>query len=207
MISTDPDPEGLSELPALQDFSAVGMGPGIGTSEATGRVLKGLIQHGGMPLVLDADAINLLSENPTWLAFLPAASILTPHPKEFDRLAGASASGYERLMKARDLARRRGIIIVLKGAFTATCVPSGKVYFNPSGNPGMAKGGSGDVLTGLLTGLLAQGLHPEHAALLGAYVHGLAGDLAAERLGMTGMTVTDLVRHLPQAWQRLSGAL
>ncbi|MFT3885282.1 MAG: NAD(P)H-hydrate dehydratase [Flavobacteriales bacterium] len=205
MVSANPDPALVSDLPKLDGYSAIGIGPGIGTADTTARLLKRLIQEAAGPLVLDADAINLLGANPTWLAFLPATSILTPHPKEFDRLAGPSASGHERLMKARDLAQRRHLIIVLKGAFTATCVPSGRVYFNPTGNPGMAKGGSGDVLTGLITGLLAQGLAPEPAALLGVYLHGMAGDLAAEQLGMAGMTSSDLARHLPQAWKRLAG--
>lgn len=202
LVQADPGPI-LSEFPVLTGFSAIGIGPGIGVDDATGRLLKRLIQDAGMPLVLDADAINLLSANPTWLAFLPPASILTPHPKEFDRLAGPSTSGHERLQKARDLAQRRGIIIVLKGAFTAICAADGRVFFNPTGNAGMAKGGSGDVLTGLLTGLLAQGIAPEPAAILGVYLHGLAGDLAAATNGQHAMDPRHLLAQLPAAWKAL----
>lgn len=184
-------------------FSAIGIGPGIGTGEETAGLLKRLVQDAAAPLVLDADALNILSENRTWLAFLPKGTLLTPHPKEFDRLTDKSNNGYERLAKARAFAVRFRCVLVLKGAHTATCSPDGTVYFNPTGNPGLAKGGSGDALTGILTGLLAQGLEPVSAAVLGVYVHGLAGDLAAEELGMDGMTPSDLIGHLPLAWRRI----
>ncbi|MCB0778284.1 MAG: NAD(P)H-hydrate dehydratase, partial [Flavobacteriales bacterium] len=117
-----------------------GMGPGAGTHEDTGRLLKLLIQEAAVPLVLDADALNLLAENPTWLGFLPKDTILTPHPGEFDRLAGRSDSGQERLDKAREFAVRHGVVLVLKGAWTATCTPDGHAFHNATGNPGMAKG-------------------------------------------------------------------
>jgi len=185
-------------------FSAIGCGPGLGSGPDTAHMLKRLIQDATVPLVLDADALNILGENPTWLAFLRPGTILTPHPKEFDRLRGKpSLSGYERLQAARAMAVRTGCIVVLKGAPTATCAPDGKVFFNCSGNSGMAKGGTGDVLTGLLTGLLAQGLAPLAAAMLGVYLHGSAGDHAAARIGMDGMTAGDLVGSLPAAWQEL----
>lgn len=186
-------------------FSAIGIGPGIGTDEEPGRMLKRMLQDASAPLVLDADALNILSENRTWLAFLPKQAILTPHPKEFDRLTERSATGHERLIKARSFAIRFGIVLVLKGAHTATCSPDGTVYFNPTGNPGMAKGGSGDALTGVITGLLAQGLEPVSAAVLGVYAHGLAGDLAAAELGMDGMMPSDLIDDLPLAWSRIRG--
>lgn len=181
-------------------FSAIGIGPGIGTDDDASRMLKRIVQDAPAPLVLDADALNILSENRTWLAFLPKGSILTPHPKEFDRLTDTSATGFERLAKARSFAVRFGIVLVLKGAHTAVCSPDGTVYFNPTGNPGMAKGGSGDALTGIITGLRAQGLEPTSAAVLGVYAHGLAGDLAAKELGMDGMLPSDLIAHLPLAW-------
>jgi NAD(P)H-hydrate epimerase len=195
--------EGLLSDRSLYD--AVGIGPGIGTNDVAERMLKRVLQTVRTPMVLDADALNLLAENKTWLAFLPNGSILTPHPGEFDRLAGASDSGYERLMKAIAFAQRFHVVLVLKGANTAVCSPNGQVHFNPTGNPGMAKGGSGDVLTGILTALLAQRLQPFQAARLGVFLHGLAGDLTAMELGQDGMLPSDLVEHLPQAWRTLRG--
>lgn len=193
----------VSDLPA-GPWSAVGIGPGLGTHGDSAQVIKRLLQDAPGPLVIDADGLNILAENRTWLAFLPPLTILTPHPKEFDRLYGApAATSAERLERAREMAVRHNAVVVLKGAFTAVCDPQGGVTFNATGNPGMARGGSGDALTGLLTGLLAQGMHPVAAARLGVWLHGLAGDVAGGDLGMDGMTAMDLVEALPAAWQRL----
>ena len=157
-------------------------------------------------MVLDADALNILGENRSYLSRLPKGSILTPHPKELERLVGKCQNSYERLERARELARQAEVHIVLKGAYTAVISPDGKCRFNTTGNPGMATGGSGDVLTGVLLALLAQGYAAGDAALLGVYVHGLAGDLAADELGQTGLIAGDLVRYLPQAWKELVSA-
>ncbi|MBL8003291.1 MAG: NAD(P)H-hydrate dehydratase [Flavobacteriales bacterium] len=203
LVSLDADPDRTTALPKLDKFSAVGIGPGLGTDPRTAPVLKLLIQEVRVPLVLDADALNILAEHRTWLAYLPQDTILTPHPKEFDRLFGASSSSYERLMKARDMSVKHGLCIVLKGAPSATCDRSGQVVFNDTGNAGMAKGGSGDVLTGLITGLRAQGYSAQASCWIGNHLHGLAGDLVAERLGMDGMTPMDLSKELPYAWQRV----
>ena len=203
MCTVDGSDDHLSALPQLASFTSIGIGPGIGTHADTAQLLKLLIQEAQVPLVVDADGLNLLAENKTWLAFLPPGTILTPHPKEFDRLAGPSVNSQERLARARDMAVKWRCVIVLKGAFSAICDPSGQVRFNPTGNPGMAKGGSGDVLTGLLTGLLAQRLSPLDAAVLGVYLHGLAGDMAAFQLGMDAMKSGDIIEHLPAAFQRL----
>ena len=217
-VHLDPDLQGvihagLPEAMTVKDpfakagdaarFDAIGIGPGLGTSDDAARLVKRMVQDAPAPLVLDADALNILSQNRTWLAFLPKHSILTPHPKEFDRLTEKSASGAERSAKARAFAVRFGVVLVLKGANTAICAPDGLVYFNPTGNAGMAKGGSGDALTGIITGLLAQGLKPLSAAVLGVYAHGLAGDLAADELGMDGMTPSDLIARLPLAWRTI----
>lgn len=202
MVSTD---EMKTELGGSLDTKrgCIGAGPGIGTSASASRLLKLLIQQAPAPLVLDADALNILSENPTWLSFLPVGTILTPHVREFERLAGRSESGHDRLGSAKAFAIRHRVVLVLKGAYTAICDPQGQVFFNDTGNPGMAKGGSGDALTGIITGLRAQGIDPLSAALLGIHAHGLAGDLAAEEQGMDGMSVTDLIEMLPQAWRKL----
>lgn len=199
--------EFVDELPDLSGMDAVGVGPGLGSDVSTSLIVKRLIQDVQVPLVVDADGLNILAENRTWLSFLVPFTILTPHPKEFDRLLGSpAATGYQRLERAREFARKYQVIVVLKGAWTAICDPLGQVFFNPTGNPGMAKGGSGDALTGLITALLAQGHAPHGAALLGVFLHGLAGDLAARHHGMDGMTASDLVASIPEAWMRLRNA-
>ena len=205
MVRADQDPDELSELQDLKRYSAVGIGPGIGTGPRATKCLKTLIQTAHVPLVIDADALNILAEQPTWAAFLPSGSVLTPHPGEADRLFGPSRSLFERLQKARDFARKQQVVVVLKGACTATCAPDGRVFFNLTGNTGMAKGGSGDVLTGLLTGLMAQGMAPLSAALLGVHLHGSAGDHAAAELGQDAMTANDLPNFLSAAFRALRG--
>lgn len=203
MVSRDGNSEHLSNLPKFNKATAIGIGPGIGTDAETARMLKLLIQNAPAPLVLDADALNMLGENKTWTAFLPAGTILTPHPKEFERLVGQASNDHERLTQAKAYAVRQRVVLVLKGAYTAVCAPDGRIFFNSTGNPGMAKGGSGDALTGIITGLRAQGLDSLSAALLGVYAHGLAGDRAAQDLGMDGMLPSDLVEWLPTAWKEL----
>jgi len=190
-------------VPDLSMYTAVGIGPGLGMEQQSQMALKLLIQNYANPIVLDADALNILAENKTWLAFLPKGSILTPHPKEFERLAGKWSDDYEKLQKLRDLCFKYNIYIVLKGAHTCTGTPDGKCYFNSTGNPGMATAGSGDVLTGLITGLLAQGYSPAQAATLGVYLHGLAGDLAAKEKGEEAMIAGDIVEKLGKAFKKL----
>ena len=205
MLVTDPDPAMFSALPDLSPYTAIGAGPGLGTSPATANTLKLLIQEAGQPLVLDADALNILAENRTWLGFLPRGSILTPHPKEFERLAGKSANDFERNERQRELSARTGCYIILKGAHTAITGPDGTCWFNTTGNPGMATGGSGDVLTGLLTGLRAQGYKPLEACLLGVYIHGLAGDLALAEKGFEALIASDITDNLGKSFQSLYG--
>ena len=156
-----------------------------------------------MPLVLDADALNILSENPTWLSFLPGGSVLTPHPREFARLVGKFADDYERLEIARAFALKYQVYLVLKGAHTAIISPDGRIFFNSTGNPGMATAGSGDVLTGIILGWMAQGYTPLQSALAGVYIHGLAGDMAASRQGPESLIASDIVAHLPKAIKKV----
>lgn len=203
MCSLDGDPAVITMFPRIDRATAAGIGPGCGRSTGVEHMVKRAIQDCPAPLVLDADALNALAANPTWMAFLPAGTILTPHPGEFDRMFGKSSDGAERLDRAIDQAQRLRSVIVLKGAYTAICAPSGHVFFNPTGNHGMAKGGSGDVLTGLITGLRAQGLAAINATVVGVYVHGLAGDLAAGDVGADGMTASDLIDHIPAAFMAL----
>ncbi|RLD90700.1 MAG: bifunctional ADP-dependent NAD(P)H-hydrate dehydratase/NAD(P)H-hydrate epimerase [Bacteroidetes bacterium] len=203
MISLDRYENYFSEVPDLSLFNSVGIGSGLGMEHQSQMALKLLIQEFHAPMVFDADALNILSENPTWLAFLSAGSILTPHPKEFERLAGKWHDDFERLALQRDFAKRYNVYVVLKGANTSVCTPDGKCYFNSTGNPGMATAGSGDVLTGIITGLLAQGYSSGQAAVLGVYLHGLAGDIAAKKLGQEAMIAGDMIRALGKAWRKL----
>jgi NAD(P)H-hydrate epimerase len=164
-----------------------------------------LLERTKVPLVIDADGLNILSQHPEWYALLPEGCILTPHPKEFDRLAGESRSSYERHLKQLEFARKHKVVVVLKGAHTGIASPDGSYCFNTTGNPGMATGGSGDVLTGLLTGLLAQGLSSFNAALAGVYLHGLAGDLAAEASSEEALIAGDIILYLGEAFREVNG--
>lgn len=203
MVSLDEDPEIFSGLKDSGMFSAIGIGPGIGMDSKTQIGLKLLIQSIQQPIIFDADAINILGENKTWLSFLPAGSILTPHPKEFERLAGKSSDSLERLAMQQAFSKKYNVFVILKGAFTSITSPDGKCFFNPTGNPGMATAGSGDVLTGILLGLLAQGYSPLSASLLGTYIHGLAGDLAAKKLGYESLIAGDIIANLGKAFRTL----
>ena len=185
------------------DYQAVGIGPGLGKAGDTEAALLEQIESCQTPMVGDADALNLLGEHRSYIGRLPKGSILTPHPKELERLVGKCQNSYERLTKARELARSAGVHILLKGAYSVIIAPSGKCWFNPTGNPGMATGGSGDVLTGVVLALLAQGYDAETAARMAAYVHGLAGDIACKKHGVMGMTAGDIVTCLPPAWRML----
>jgi NAD(P)H-hydrate epimerase len=203
MLLPDENEKIISSMPDLSVFNAMGAGPGIGTEKETQNALKLLIQNFGGPLVLDADALNILADNKTWIAFLRPGTILTPHPKEFDRMFGAHTSDFDRLQTAREQAVKNNLIIVLKGAHSAIVTPGDKVYFNSSGNPGMAKGGSGDVLTGILTGLLSRGYAPFEATMLGVFLHGLAADIAAESIHFESLLATDIVQNIDKAFVRL----
>ncbi len=204
MCQTDPSESHWSCPPEDgSQYSCIGIGCGIGQHEATALALETLLKSADKPIVLDADALNLLAKNPDWWAFLPKNSILTPHLKEFERLFGSTSNGFERLALQQQKAQEHGLVIVLKGAYSSIACPDGSVWFNSTGNPGMATGGSGDVLTGILTGLLAQGYAPQDAARLGVFLHGRAGDLAAAELGQESLIAGDLVAFLGAAWRSL----
>jgi hydroxyethylthiazole kinase-like uncharacterized protein yjeF len=200
MVIPDAPQQHISGAVPIDPYSVVGIGPGIGLEKETQNTLKLLIQQCASPMVIDADALNILAENKTWISFIPPGSILTPHPKEFERLIGKKGNSAARLEWQREFALKYRVYLVLKGAHTSIASPEGELFFNSSGNPGMAKGGSGDVLTGLLTGLLAQGYLPENAALLGVYLHGLAGDIAAASHSMDAMTARDITNAFGEAF-------
>lgn len=188
----------------LEKYTAVGIGCGIGKHEKTGIALLELLKKCSQPVVIDADALNILAENPSWWEFIPKNSLLTPHPKEFERLFGRTLNPYLRHQLQLAMSKQRQIFIILKGATTCITTPEGISYFNSEvGNSGMATGGSGDVLTGVLTSLLAQGYPPQQVALLGVYLHGLAGDSAKNRLNEESMVASDIIRGLPKAFNKL----
>ena len=189
---------------SLKAYQAIGTGPGIGTAYETKQFLRELLENAEKPLVLDADALNIMAEEKSLLTKMPHNSILTPHPKEFSRLFGEAANDFERAEVAITKAIELHCIIILKGHFTLVALPSGKAYFNATGNAGMATGGSGDVLTGILTGLLAQGYAPADVAVLGVYLHGLAGDFAADSCSQEAMIATDIIERIGQSFIHLS---
>lgn len=184
-------------------YKSIGIGPGLGTASETRALLKEVLTQYKLPAVLDADALNSVAKQPELLSLIPAGSILTPHPKEFQRLFGDTSNEFERIDLASQKAKELDLIIILKGHHTLIALPDGRRYFNSTGNAGMATGGSGDVLTGILTGLLAQGYKAADAAILGVYLHGLAGDLAAEELSMEAMIAGDIIKFLGKAYRQV----
>ena len=203
IVSIDREETTFTEGVPTEDYSAVGIGPGLGTSEQTAITLIAQLRRAQCPQVIDADALNILANRRAWLQQLPKGIIMTPHPKELDRIEGKCIDSYERLTKARDLAERLQGYVVLKGHYTAICMPDGHVVFNSTGNAGMATAGSGDVLTGIITALLARGYERQHACLLGVYLHGLAGDLAAQELGEESVIASDIIDYLPKAFLKI----
>lgn len=205
MAIPDPHPDCVSSVVSPEKYNAVGIGPGIGLNPETADCLKSLLGRYTHPLVIDADALNILATDKALQEKIPAGSVLTPHPKEFERIAGVSVNDPDRIQKARELAARLKVVVVLKGHHTLIATPGGLCYFNNTGNAGMATAGSGDVLTGILTGLLAQGYPSVEAALLGVYLHGLAGDIAARECSMEAMIAGDMVEKLGEAFLRIHG--
>ncbi len=203
MVSIDWSDIMFTTLPDLSSFNAIGVGPGLSTKPNTVKALLSLIDEAKVPMVIDADALNILSRNQEAYGRLPRNTILTPHPKEFERLVGPVTSGYDRMEKARQFAMKYQIILIVKGAYSMVIDPEGNVMFNSTGNPGMGTAGSGDVLTGILLGMLAQGYEPVVAARLGVYLHGLAGDMAAEEHTQLSMVAGDIIDHLGVAYEHL----
>ena len=194
----------FSEAVDAEDFDAVGIGPGLGQHENTAIALITQLRRSQCPIVVDADGLNMLTNHRAWMQQLPKGIILTPHPKEFDRIVGTSCNGeYERLHKAQEMAENLHAFILLKGHYSALCMPNGHILFNTTGNSGMATAGSGDVLTGIITGLLARGYNAGDACTVGMYLHGLAGDLAAKDLGKESLIARDIIKYLPHAFKRL----
>lgn len=187
-------------LSEFENFSAIGIGPGIGTEKEVLDIVKNIISNSLLPLIIDADAISLIFKNNLKI---PENSIITPHPKEFDNIAGKSENALDRFEKAKNFAQKHKITLVLKGANSAIFFEDGTVSFNSTGNPGMATAGSGDVLTGIITSFVSQGYKLKDAAMLGVFVHGMAGDLAADYNSLTGLSAMDIIDFLNPVFKEL----
>ena len=203
VLNIDVDANCFSQSFDTSEFDALAIGPGIGTSPYTVQAFIEQVSMAKCPIVIDADALNILGSHRGWINQLPRRCILTPHKKELFGLISTTRNSYEELELTRELAVRQQINILIKGAYSAIVTSKGEVYFNSTGNPGMATAGAGDVLTGIILSLLAQSYDPEIALRLGVYLHGLAGDLAAEELSLEGLISTDIVNYLPKAFKKL----
>ena len=204
VVQVDQEDTIFSQAVDTEDYNALGIGPGLGQNETTAIALIAQLRRATCPVVVDADALNMLANHRAWMMQLPKEIIFTPHPKEFDRMEGNAADSYERLTKAREMAERLQGYVILKGHYSALCCPDGHVMFNNTGNAGMATAGSGDVLTGIITALLARGYKQREACMVGMYLHGLAGDIAARHVGMESLIASDLIQYLPEAFKRLN---
>jgi hydroxyethylthiazole kinase-like uncharacterized protein yjeF len=203
LVSLDESDTHFTKAPELSKFTAVAVGPALGCTKPVHDGLLSLLESCKLPMVFDADALNIFGEHKDWLKLIPTGSILTPHPKEFERLFGKHENTYERNLAQMEFSKKYSIIIILKGAFTSISCTDGTCCFNSTGNPGMATGGSGDVLTGIVLSLLAQGYTSKDAAILGTYIHGLAGDLASEEEGVEGVIASDIINHTGKAFKLL----
>ena len=188
---------------ALDQYDAIAVGPALGQGPETAAALKGLLQDRKGVTILDADALNLMAEHRELLECLHEKCILTPHMKEFERLAGKSANDFDRLNKLSNFASRWRVYVILKGANSVIATPQGHFYFNMSGNPGMAKGGAGDVLTGVLLALAANGMDALQVARIGVFAHGLAADLLAAEYGYRGICSGMIAEAMGKAWKQL----
>ena len=200
MVYTYDDINNSIEIPELTNFNALGIGPGIGTNRLSLAIASELITSYKKPMVIDADGLNILSENKHLFKHLPKNSILTPHPGEFIRLTKDYKNDTEKLALLKDLAVNNKIFVVLKGAHSIIATPDGEFYFNSTGNPGMATAGSGDVLTGIILSLLAQNYSSKDAAIFGTFIHGLAGDIAKNNFGEDSLIASDIIDNLPKAF-------
>lgn len=202
MVATDENTNSITHIHLPLTPQAIGIGPGIGKELGTQKALFEFLRINKAPLVLDADALNIISENLTWLELVPENTILTPHPKELERLIGKWNSESEKFQKTIAFSEKYKVIIVMKGAPTYI-INQSKIYENSTGNAALATAGSGDVLTGILTSLLAQGYEPKYAAKLGVYLHGLTADIALPKTGYQSFTASDIIKNLGKAFLSL----
>ena len=200
MVVCDENELHISEGMNTDNYDVLGIGCGIGTDAETAKVVKKMIQHFHKPMVIDADAINILSKNKNWLKWVAAESIFTPHAVEFERLVGKFENDDERKLLQIRFSKEYDVYVVFKGHETFISSPNGKTYCNTTGNAGMAKAGNGDALTGMLTALLAQGYSAEHSCIAGVFLHGLAGDIVAKERGEFSLLASDLIDDIGNAF-------
>ena len=203
MISIDWSDIIFTNVEDVEIYTSVGIGPGIGKKSNTKKALLNLLEKLSKPIVIDADGLNIISEQKELIDKIPKNSILTPHPKEFERLTGTILGDYERIQTQINFSVEHQLFVVLKGAHTSITCPDGTCYFNNTGNPGMATAGSGDVLTGIILSLLGQAYKPKQAAIIGVYLHGLAGDIASEKIGQEAIIASDIIENLGYAYLRI----
>jgi NAD(P)H-hydrate epimerase len=196
MCISDLETDCITSLPAITNFNAIAIGPGIGSNSRTQKVVEQLLNECTVPLVIDADAINILAVNKNLLSAIKPNTILTPHIKEFERLTKKAETDFERLQNAIEFAKKYNLILVLKGAHTAVINSNGEIFFNSTGNPSLAKGGSGDMLTGIIAANLAKGYKPLNAAILGVFRHGQAADICVKKQNMESILASDLIEAL-----------
>ena len=205
MCSTDVQQYYLTKTDFGSSFAAIGVGPGLGQAMLTAKAVDALLGSADCPLVLDADALNLIAAH-GWVRRIPRGAVLTPHPGEFERLFGATGTHEAAVDLQREMAEKHGFYLILKTGRTTIATPEGRLYTNTTGNPGMGSGGMGDVLTGLLTGLLAQPYDTDTAIQLGVFLHGAAGDRAAGTQGQGGLLAGDVVEEIgPALWELARG--
>ena len=208
MVSVDRHEFNISEFPNIDKYQAIGIGCGMGTNQITQEAMLNFLGECNRPLLLDADALNIFSLQSGLLRQIPKDSILTPHPGEFIRLFGKSANDFERIKLLQKWATELEVYILLKGSRSCLACPNGELFFNASGNSGMATAGSGDVLSGIITGLLAQGYSSQHAAILGMYLHGVAGDIASQKvLSEEAMIASDIIDNIGMAYEQVKEVL
>lgn len=203
LVSHDVHPEKFTKAKPSDGFDALAIGPGIGTDNETALAFIEQVRHAKIPLLIDADGLNILGSHKGWMQQVPRESILTPHPLEMRRMGIRSETSFSTLDEAIEMAMRYKIYIILKGHHTAVCTPEGKVYFNTTGNHGMATAGCGDVLTGVILSFLAQKYSPLHACLLGVFLHGRAGDYASMSQSQESMIASDIIDNLHLAFNSL----
>ncbi|MEO8820460.1 MAG: NAD(P)H-hydrate dehydratase [Ginsengibacter sp.] len=194
----------IKDFDGFSDYDVIGIGPGIGKYDSHKKLLQELFTNCTKPLVIDADALNVLSENPELYHSIPPKTVITPHPKEFERLFGKTESDFDRINLALSKAKELNIFIVLKGHYTFIATPGGKGYFNSTGNAGMATAGAGDVLTGIITGFLAQKYSVLSSCIMGVYLHGLSGDIAAKHVSKEALIARDIVENLGKAFKKIA---
>lgn len=203
IVSLDKSETHFTGTPDLNKYNAIGIGPGLGTNEESMNAFHQTLLNYQHPMVIDADALNLLGKDTSWWEKIPQGSILTPHPKEFERICGEKTTAYQSWVKQIELSQRYKVIIVLKGAYSSISLPDGSLHINPTGNSGMATAGSGDTLTGIITSLLAQSYKPEEAAILGTWLHGKAGDLALMKNSEESLIASDIIQEIGNGYKSL----